>query len=296
MALFSLGSLRYCNVLAQHGGPIARIEVGQVSMRGRTVTQANARLKEGLVTHPRNLEFYSNDDGTGTHAVPSVARHMAVSEALERWAFHTTVHSDRAAEFGFDVDPTSNGMSAFPSLFSRSARRKAVLEAVERFSLVAWWEGRAHARSVSTDWPGVSALAIEGPMGGITVIAYARTNWGYAYGHAAEESFGAACERAMIELSRHESILRSRWLSTVSGQSAKMTNLMEQRSFFFATEEGHELFQQRAAAPCRSTLPKPEVVCDAEIDGPWSDYATVWRFGLRPLTLNFLTEPRFFFW
>ena len=194
--MLSLAALRYRNVLAAHGGPVDRIETGVFPVCGRRMIQANARLSAGL-TPKRTLSIYSDADGSGTHPRASVARHMAVSEALERWAFHSVVRSERAAEFGFDVDPSSNGMSAFPGIVRSNARRKAMLEAVERYSLISWWEGRAKGRLFETDWPGVSAVAIDGPFGGVTVITFARTEYGgYAYGHAAEESFGAACERS----------------------------------------------------------------------------------------------------
>src|SRR5688500_16710411 len=172
------------------------------------------------------LALFSDADGTGTHRVASVARHKAVSEAMERWAFHTIVRSDRAAEFGFDIDRSTTGMSAYPGLLRRQARRSALLESVERFSLAAWWEGRLAGDRFDTDWPGVSAIAINGPFGGVTVVAYARTDWGgYVYGHAAEESFGAACERAVMELARHEWVLRARWLSCVGGMMPAPTNI-----------------------------------------------------------------------
>ena len=202
--MLSLAAFRYRNVLARHGGPIQLVESGEFSVCGRPMIQANARLVSGL-SRKSSHAIYGDADGTGTHRLASVARHMAVSEALERWAFHSVGQSDRAADFGFDIDPSSNGMSAFPGLFGRNARRKAMLEAVERYSMIAWWEGWATWRLFDTDWPGVSAVAIDGPFGGVTVIAFSQTDYGmYAYGHAAEESFGAACERAVIELARHE--------------------------------------------------------------------------------------------
>jgi molybdate transport system substrate-binding protein len=44
---------------------------------------------------------------------------MAISEAMGRWASHSTANSDDPAEFGFDVDPSSNGMAAFPDVPQR---------------------------------------------------------------------------------------------------------------------------------------------------------------------------------
>jgi hypothetical protein len=193
------------------------------------------------------------------------------------------VRSERAAEFGFDVDPSTTGMAAFPGVVRRDARRSAVLEAVERFSVIAWWDGLAQGRVFETDWPGVSAVAIDGPFGGITVVAFARTEWGgWVYGHAAEESFGAACERAVVELARHEWILRAAWLATVAGQPISPTNIFERRCIFFASPEGHASFLERIGTRASGAVPPLEVLCDREIPGPWDAYATVWRFALRP--------------
>lgn len=280
--MLSLAALRYRNVLASFGGPVAGIEMGEFPVRGRKLVLANATLKSGL-TRKSPMSIFSDADGTGVHRVPSIARHMAVSEALERWAFFALVRSERAEEFGFDIDPSSTGMSAFPGLLGRQARRRSVLEAVERFCVMSWWEGRAEGRVFDTDWPGVSAVAIDGPFGGVTVIVYARTQWGgYAYGHAADESFSGACERAIVELARHEWVLRSWWLSFVAGERMAPTNLFERRCLFFASDEGHQLFQQRVQRAATAPMPKPELICDTELMGPWSDYATVWRFALRP--------------
>jgi len=250
--------------------------------------QTNARLLKGLVNKVSHA-LYGDADGTGTHRIASVARHMAISQALERWAFHSSVCSDRAGEYGFDLDPSSNGISAFPGLVGSKARRNAILEAVERFSLTAWWEGRCEGRVFDTDWPGVSAVAIDGPFGGVTVIAFARTDFGmHAYGYAAEESFGAACERAIVKLARHECVMRGWWLSYVVGEKRTPSNVFERRSLFFATDAGHDVFQQRLKTQVRATFPVASVICDREIDGPWSDYTTVWRYALRPISEGYL--------
>ncbi len=258
--------------------------------------QANAWLRPEL-TRKRQGVLFSSADGSGTHAVPAVARHKAVSEAMERWAFRATVRSEQAVEYGFDLDPTSNGMAAFPGLLPRHARRAAVLEAVERHCVFAWWEGRAEGRRFDTDWPGVSAVAINGPFGGVTAIVYSRTEWGgYAYGHAAEESFGAACERALVELARHEWLLRSVWLARVAGQTIAPVHLLERRCLFFASDEGHALFLQRVAARAVGVAAGPDVICDRDIPGPWSKFATVWRFALRPISDGFVSGgDRYFF-
>jgi hypothetical protein len=43
-------------------------------------------------------------------------------------------------------------------------------------------------------------------------------------------------------------------------------------------------------------MPKPEVICDSDIPGPWDDYATVWRFALRPLSDGYLRGGKSYFW
>lgn len=296
--MLSVAAFRYRDVLVEHGGPIQAIETGDFPIRGRKSIQANAWLAPGLTPARSSSGLYSTADGTGNDPVPSVARHKAISEALERWAFHATVRSEHAAEFAFDVDPSTSGMSAFPGLIRRQARHKAVIEAIERYCLVAWWEGLAQGEPVQTDWPGVSAVAISGPFGGVAVIAYARTSWGgYVYGHAAGESVGAACESAVVELTRHEWILRSAWLDSVAGQKPVTRHILEKRMLFFATEEGHALFQERVrAGQAARAIPKADILCDSHIPGPWSDYATVWRFAIRPLSQGYIRGgERYFF-
>lgn len=294
--MLSLASINYRNILAIDGGPVRHVESGDFPVRGRKTTLANARLAPGLVNKGK-MVLFNDADGTGTDQVPAVARYKAVSEALERWAFFATVRSAEAATYGFDIDPSTTGMSAFPGLVRRSARRSAVLEAVERFSLISWWEGNMQAYPVQTDWPGVSAVAIDGPFGGVTVVAYACSEWGgFVYGHAAEESIGAACERAVMELARHEWVLRSSWLATAAGNALSPTNIFERRCIFFASEEGHALFQQRLATKATGNMPRPDVICDSDIPGPWSEYATVWRFALRPPSDGYLRGgERYFF-
>jgi hypothetical protein len=190
-------------------------------------------------------------------------------------------------------------MAAFPGLTSRPARRCAMLEAAERFSLLAWWEELIDGEPRDTEWPGVSALAFAGPLGGVAVLLYRRSEAGfYSYGHAAAESFTAACEKGIVELARHEWVMRCRCLlhGSLAGGPA-VANVLERRSRFFASEAGHDLFQRRLGRRAASLRGPPRVVVDGEIKGPWSRYACVWRFVLEPPSLRFLAEDEdYFFW
>ena len=74
------------------------------------------------------------------------------------------------------------------------------------------------------------------------------------------------------------------------------THLLERRCLFFASDEGHEAFQERLHRPCFESIPRAEIVCDRNIPGPWDQYATVWRFALRPPTDGFVRGgERYFF-
>jgi len=292
--VFSLGAIRYRSVLAMDGGPIACIDEGELTVFGKRLSQANARLKEGLAPK-RAAQIFSDADGTGMHPSPMIARHIAVSEALERWAYHETVRLSNRGKFGFDVDRSSNGMAAFPGLLVGQARDKALFEAVERFCLLNWWERRLDGEVRETVWPGVMAVSFATELGANAVILFMRSDFGfYVYGHAAAKSFREACEHAIVELVRHESVIRC-WM--LAGNSVPAGDPFERRAWFFSTREGHDLFSERLNVRTNCARPSAEVICDVEIRGPWSSYATIWRYLFRPPSSRFMEQDdRFFFW
>ena len=274
-------------------GPIARVEWTTLGLYGVSICQANAWLQPGL-RPPRRKGLYSDADGTGSAPTPAVARHKAISEALERWAFDVSFDGPDRVRFGFDLDPTSSGMAAFPGLVSSAARKAALTEAIERSCLIAWSAGLTGSRTASTEWPGVEAVEIESPAGGTCVILYRRSPAGfYVYGHAAANSFTGACEKALVELGRNERVMARNFGASVPAQPA---NLFERRCVFFASEEGHQRFLRRIGARAAGSW-RPRLVVDAEISGPWSAYATVWRVLFQPPVDHFLSdELDFFLW
>jgi hypothetical protein len=91
-------------------------------------------------------------------------------------------------------------------------------------------------------------------------------------------------------------VLRSSWLAIAAGTKVAPTNIFERRCIFFASDEGHELFCERLGTRPSGTAPKAEVVCDCDIPGPWDQYATVWRFALRPPNDGYMRGgERYFF-
>lgn len=295
--MLSLAGLRYRCALAVDGGPIERIDMDPFPMFGRQLFQANATLIKGLV--PRSChDMYGNSSGTGTHKYPIVASHIAVSEAIERWAYHITANSNRRSQFGFDEDESTNGIAAFPGWNRRSARKAAVFEAYERHCLLNWWDGRIDGKLCGTAWPGITAVVFEPLSDIIVAVLFGQADSGaFIYGHAAAETFSEACKHAGLELMRHERAVRGLMARTDKINPLKMKNKYERRALFFSTGDGYEIFCQRLSRMAFGPAPKHAIICDDEIEGPWTKFATVWRFALSPPSKRFVLDgDDYFFW
>lgn len=302
--MLNLAPWRYRRIFSKQGGPITRIEFSEFPVLGQRCFQANAYLAPYLTGKPRpELHLYSNADGTGTHLSPMVARYMAISESIERWAFHVKVRDFDRDLYGFDRDASSNGMAAYPGFFARQCRTRAYWEALERYGVVAWWAGRLAAHERPTKWPGVHAVQVEHPLGrGAMVILYKKCIPGdfYSYGHAAGRTFASASQRAAIELCRNEYVLRS-FRATHPGFGAndlsQIKDLFERRLIYFSLPDGHALFQERLRSRPERLAGRPKTIFDGQIIGPWTRYATVWRVAFELPTESYL-EPKlgFFFW
>ncbi|MFZ5494342.1 MAG: hypothetical protein ACOZE5_03275 [Verrucomicrobiota bacterium] len=299
--MLSLAAYRYRNVLTESGGPITRLQLADMVVLGRREFLATAFLREGLAGNPWQNTVFNLADGGGTSPSPMVARFMAISEAMERWAhwqLHQSADKDR---YGFHIDPSSNGMAAFPGLFRRQARSGALMEAAERFNLLHWWEGHLPAAESDTRWPGVHAATICSEAPGVTVILFRRTAGGFtAYGHGAARDFDAACRKAAVEMERHELII-ARYAHThagkLTGSLPADAHPIERRCLFFATEIGHELFLERLRSAPRRPAATPRLVFDGAVPGPWSRYADVWRVVFEPPSDRFLgMEENYFLW
>ncbi len=296
--MLTLAPAKYQRVTAAEGGPLREIECGPISVLGARWYQANAYLSERVRTWRRSAVLSGEADGTGTAESVQEARHRAISEALERWAHQVTHQGPERGRYGFDVDPSSNGMAAFPGWWRRQARRRARLEAVERYCLIGWWAGALNAEPRSSGWPEVEAWQLENPLGrDVVVVVHALADRGvHAYGFAAGATFAEAVQRAAIEMVRAQYVLRTHLRRRGPGASGDAAGWFEQRCLYFSTEVGHAAFRERLARKRWLQL-TPSVVFDGEIPGPWSEYTCVWRVVITPATRAFL-EPteKFFFW
>ncbi len=293
--MVSLAALKYSDVLAEHGGPIERIDTGELSVLGEPHALANAYLREELSVGKQAAAIFGEADGTGVAGSAGTSSYMAISEALQRWAFLAMQDSPVAATYGFEVDRSSNGMAAFPGLFRRQAQVFARGDAVARHTLVSWWDGRLPAERTASPYAGVEAVRIHhNASPGEVVIVFRRTRAGYAYGHAYGGSLQQALRKAVIVLAQAEQVLTAH---RAKGALAAPANFLERRALFFASEEGAELFGRRLLTrqtkPARAFLP----YFDGEIPGPWARWATVWRCCVQMPTLDYLEpEADFFYW
>ena len=296
--MLTLASYRFRNVFEKHGGPISRLETSESEIAKRRVFQANAYLRTELVPQRTAKVLYGDADGTGTASSPLVARHVAVSEALERWAYHTCIRLNDRTRFGLSADPSSTGFAAFPGVWERQARRSAYFEAVERHSTLCWWEGQIGAVERRTPWPGVTSWVIWDAPGEVAVILHKHCDAGFhVYGRAAAPTFDDACRHAHVELARREYVSRAYWLAHARSFTTPpaATGLLERRSLFFSSPEGYECCRLRLALQPMRRPPRRKLVFDGPIRGPWSTYADVWRVLFEPPSQAFLSNDVHYF-
>jgi hypothetical protein len=299
----NLAPLRFARVLSQHNGPVERIEYGRVEVDGRPMYQAQAYLSGHLnLKKPRHAVF-GTADGTGTHPVAMVARHLALSEAIERWALYYLGQSGLDHPYGFDVDPGSTGLAAYPGLLKRQARARARAEAVERFCLVAWWNGDLQAGLPRETGNGIRMIELANPLSRDTVlITWRRAREGFhAYGFAGAPSHKAAYRKAVIEMERAVVALGRFYLDNPGFEADDLDTLahpLERRVLYFSLPEGHRRFMERVDSPFHGDTGAPtEPVIDRWVEGPWNRYATVWRVLYPMPTLSYLNPHlNFFLW
>ncbi len=293
--MVSLAALKFGDVLAEHGGPVDRVDLGELPVPGGTQTLANAFLRAELSVDASVGALFGSADGTGVAATAAAASREAIAEALERWAYLAMLDSPAGARCGFLEDRSSGGMAAFPGLFRRQAQGLARAKAIERHALVSWWDGRLPAERLASPYPGIESMRLHHDAGpGEVVILFRRTRAGYAYGHAYGPTLAAAIRRAAVGLARAEHVLAAH---RACGALALPANFLERRVLHFASEAGAERFGRRLLAPPRKP-PRPfRLLFDGEIPGPWSRWATVWRCCAQmPTTEHLDPASDFFFW
>jgi hypothetical protein len=284
----NLAPIRYA-LAAEEGGPIADVEYGQTEYLGQLWQLCRATPQEDF-QHPmaKKLELFSSADGSGMGLTRLEARAKAISEALERWAYTETSSGPDAVLYGYPYSMSTKGMAAFPSVFSGQARRSAIAEAFEYYSVDAWWGGTLNHWIINRDdstivfinqpeFSGQIALAIRHLDLNDYVAAY-----GIGSGATAEE----AELKAQLEACRSQTILERRDATPPLARNKPVLE-MEQRLLEFSSREGFAMVKDRLAS--RPWLPeiKPNVIFDGPVKGPWNKYAHVWRYALEPFPIKY---------
>jgi len=279
----NLALFRYGRILADRGGPVERIDYGPVDVGGNGYCQANAYLSARLNLPREELRVFATADGTGTHRSALVARHMAISEALERWALHHLLRTGPLGPYGLDVDSSSTGFAAFPGLLARQARRRARAEAVERFCIAQWQRGRLGSRPLAAAPDGTGGIEIDNPLGRQRVVLLWRAvaPGCHAHGSAADAALDAAVERARVEMERSATALKRFRLENpgfTEGDLDTIPDPGEREILRRSLPDGHWELLARAAARPASVMTGPlRPLVDRSVDGPWRRFAHVWR-------------------
>lgn len=279
----SLAPFYYRNVMRRKGGPIRKVRY----FLERDFVTAYAFLAPSLL--PDWIEcgqIFDSVDGVGSHRYRNVAFYKAISEALERWAFYATVHSDSAKKLGFDIEPSSTGMACFPSFFSTKAKRSAMCEAIERWSLSEWWHGNlSHQFVDSCDESNRKVMELATPFKNhhtILTWEYDQVAGRSLHAVATSPSLVQAKNHSEVELERKRVSLQ-KFLDVYPGFDPaylieKLAAQNEKKFLYFCIGDGVQEFEDRIQFNSgKATCAKPRLLVDCEILGPWSRYGKVWR-------------------
>lgn len=299
--MLSLAPIKYSTVLSQHGGPIERLEYAEGDLLGMPCTHAAAYLQPDCVApEVRSCAVVEQPDGAGSHRSPQVACHMAISEALERWAvYHCRVPGNKHLA-GMEFDHSSNGFAAFPGLLKRQARKLAFRESIERHCLMCWWEGQLGHQMLPDPKEGILALQIENPFSvHRVVVLWSRRGDLYSYAFAAGDSLNQAVWRSLVELERIQAMLdclcKSKHIK--SPLEEEFRGLFERRIAYFSTATGTGRFLDRLERPAHGGYKPIKLLFDAAVVGPWDQYANVWRTIIEPPSRDYLSDAEdYFFW
>lgn len=217
--------------------------------------------------------IYRNCEGAGTSKHLNIAIYKAISEALERWAFYHTATESLFLKFGFNEDPSTTGMAAYPGFLTSIARKNARFEAIERWAVHNFWKGLLPIKEhetldlisiyeIITPFPDVHVVVLNMVSDGLNIFSF-----------ACENSFQATVRHALVELNRNRRVLNQR----NEFQLDKLEDISDKRLLFFSRPEGKALYLEKVQkAPCAINA-VPKLICDSEIKGPWTKYAKVWR-------------------
>lgn len=297
--MISLAPWRYRKISESDGGPVGRLEFSEGELNSKRCFHAVSYLSDGLIPDEvKASSFTEQPDGTGTHELFQVACHMAISEAIERWAVYYCREQGRTEDGGIGIDSSSNGFAAFPGLLKKQARKAAFQESIERHCLICWWEGLLSHHSLPDLSKGIHAISIENPLSSHSVVLiWSLGEGGTSYAFGAGKSEEIAARRASVELERIQSILKKfpkEWFRSGSGGEG---DILERRVSYFSRSKGTSEFLDRIECRKPSKKIPTKLLFDAAVSGPWDKYADVWRTIIEPPSREYLGDREdYFFW
>jgi hypothetical protein len=297
----NLAALKYRNILKDNESPIQKIIYSKApDYDGHNYF---ALLKENLDSSSDELCLYASNGGSGTcfHSKFN-AYNKAISEALEIWAYYEVKKNKLLFEkLGFTIDPTSSGMACFPGLVAKNSRTYAFNEAVERWSIVAWWEGKLEVRKHYLSDHNLLIVELVTPWKNLSTVILKSKSLNTQkpiYAFATSCNLNLSIEKAKVELFRNSRVVDQYYSS---GIKIELKSLMEKRLIYFSTNEGENIFlnkvnqafkQKSANDLIAYNEPKriPRLLIDSKITGPWDRYAYVWRCLFEPVSLSYLDD------
>jgi len=257
---------------------------------------STARLHPKWVNSNRSLKVLTNCGG-GWSSDKTQSQCKAVTEAIERWAFrYYSLHAPNEA--GLDVDPTTNGFAALPSLVGEeTVLMNAYCESLERWALSRMWDDRdiffreasienEKLRNLFADFNGhlhcfKAALMANNHDGLPPRVVYFylcvfETDTGGAIpGSACGEDHQNTLERATLESYNHV-IAYERMKKR---QLALFTDIAEQRLYFFANHKnGYNMVKERIKQIADSKIhDTPKILLSKRLRGPWDPEVFVHR-------------------
>ena len=254
--------------------------------------EAVAFLKDNLVPNwVGKSQIYKNCDGSGTSSHKNIAVYKSISEALERLAYYQLVDSDK---YAFHLNPSTTGMAAFPHFVNKNVRRNAKAEAIERWALIQFNYGKLPINLKKTDIPNLNHYEIITPFNDVKVslLSYKKNDF-FAYGFAGGENLYHSFDRALIELDRNIRVLNGMYKNPKN--YFEFTTSVDRTISYFSTNEGFCDFEEKIKrAASKIKINQPRVLCDEELKGHWSKYATVWRYLLEDSYYECRYDHKFF--
>lgn len=267
----NIAPLKYAHVQkTPHGGPVESVTFRERQLPSGKMFEAFATLDEKATGLRSPSPTYAHSHGTGLAATKPEAIYCAISEAMERWAWHVCAKDPALREsLRFDLDPTTAGFAAFPGLGVQGAKKRAFFEAAKLWSISSWWEGKLPHKEIQV--PGLSAISVQTSVPGIAVVVLWEEAGGkFHFGSGASYSQAPAVELARLGLQHHRDMLE------FCESSSATLGLEEKRMQHFSTATGFASFRERLGKP-GTQAPAPGLAVDLSVRGPWTQYAHVWR-------------------